>query len=577
MFSPSDRTALQKLSRKTFLAEFNSCASPAVKMEMMKIRCETDLPLFCTVFFPHHCRAPFSALHRHLFRLHRRQMHRPVLERRGRNYAVAAPRGYAKSTLVSLLLPIHDIVYGSEGYILLLAATLPQSIGKLKNIRAELARNRALRQCYAPRLGRAAARQLLANDLAVEAFSVGTELRGVTWRQYRPTKIILDDIEDSEGVESPQQREKLALWFNEVLENIGNGYTNILVVGTLLHSDSLLANILKRPDFDSRIFRAVESWAQNTALWEQWRERFNNLADPDRLETARAFFDARRPAMLHGAKVLWPEKEDYYDLMTQLAARGRKAFFQEKQNDPRRTDSQMFDPDTFRRFQLEQIDNQPSPTTASASSLHSVGAIHASPVQSKIQNLKPKTTLGLSQLTTFGFLDSSLGGPTGDFAAIATIGRDPHGYLYVLDVWMERAAPTRQIEKVFDLHELWNYRLFGFEANCFQSLLAQPIADAQLRRREAGRPWDLAVVAVTHRDNKLRRIAALETLISNGWLLFSNTLSEDFLRQCAQFPRGAHDDGLDALEGAVQLARTDSAAAPAPAGLKRSFRHLQAF
>ncbi len=568
MFSPSDRIALQKLSRKMFLAEFNNCACPAVKTEMMKIRCETDLPLFCTVFFPHHCRAPFSALHRHLFRLHRRQMHRPLLERRGCNYAIAAPRGYAKSTLVSLLLPIHDILYGSEGYILLLSATLPQSIGKLKNIRAELARNRALRQCYAPRLGRTAARQLLANDLAIEAFSVGTELRGVAWRQFRPTKIILDDIEDSEGVESPQQREKLALWFNEVLENVGNGYTNIVVVGTLLHSDSLLANILKRPDFYSRVFRAVESWAADTALWEQWRQRFNNLADPDRLENARAFFDARRAAMLDGAKVLWPEKEDYYDLMTQLAARGRKAFFQEKQNDPRRSDARIFDPATFRRFERAPMTNllapipDPAPSTASDRSPRLPS---------------PRSAIALSDLTTFGFLDSSLGIPTGDFAAIATVGRDPHGYLYVLDVWMERAAPTRQIEKVFDLHELWHYRLFGFEANCFQSLLAQPIADERLRRRNTGRPWDLAVVEVTHRENKLRRIAALETLISNGWLLFSNTLSEDFLRQCAQFPGGAHDDGLDALEGAVQLARANPAPAPASAGLKRSCRHLHTF
>lgn len=522
----------------------------------MTIRCETDLELFCRVFFPHHCREPFSALHRHLFRQHRRQQPQPVLERRGRNYAVAAPRGYAKSTIASLLLPIHDIVYRDEGYVIIISATLPQSVGKLKNIRAELAGNRMLRECFEPQVGRVASRQLVANDIAVEAFSVGTQLRGITYRQYRPTKVVIDDGEDSEAVESPEQREKLDVWFKEVLENIGNGYTNVIVIGTLLHPDSLLANILKRPDFESRVFRAIESFAENTALWEEWRVRFNDLSDPRRLETARAFFEPRRDVMLKGARVLWPEKEDYYDLMCQLTTRGRKAFFKEKQNDPRHHEAQLFDPDKFRYFAVGQIGNLPSSNP------------------SQVDNLRH---VSLDQLVRFGFLDSALGGATGDFAAVATVGRDEHGYLYLLDVWMERASPSRQIEKIFDLHEWWNYRLFGFEANCFQSLLAQPIEEERRRRREAGRPWDLPIEQVTHRENKLRRIASLETLIANGWLLFSRELSEEFFQQCEQFPRGAHDDGLDALESAVAMARRATIGRASPAGSKRSANQLRTF
>ena len=318
----------------------------------MRIRCETDLGLFCRVFFPRHCRQAFSPLHRYLFRQYRRQQHRPLLEREGRNYAVAAPRGYAKSTIASLLLPLHDIVYRCEGYIIIVSATLAQSVGKLKNIRAELAENRMLRECFAPQIGRVTSRQLVANDIAVEAFSVGTELRGITYRHYRPTKIVIDDGEDSEAVESAEQREKLAVWFKEVLENLGNAYTNVIVIGTLLHTDSLLANILKRPDFESRVFRAIESFAENTALWEQWRERFNDLSDSHRLETARGFFELHRDAMLKNARVLWPDKEDYYDLMCQLTTRGRKAFFKEKQNNPRHYEAQLFDPEMFHYFTL---------------------------------------------------------------------------------------------------------------------------------------------------------------------------------------------------------------------------------
>ena len=193
---------------------------------------------------------------------------------------------------------------------------------------------------------------------------------------------------------------------------------------------------------------------------------------------------------------------------------------------------------------------------------------------SQVDNLRH---VSLDQLVRFGFLDSALGGATGDFAAVATVGRDEHGYLYLLDVWMERASPSRQIEKIFDLHEWWNYRLFGFEANCFQSLLAQPIEEERRRRREAGRPWDLPIEQITHRENKMRRIASLETLITNGWLLFSRELSEEFFQQCEQFPRGAHDDGLDALESAVAMARRATIGRASPAGSKRSANQLRTF
>jgi len=542
----------------------------------MRIRCETDPALFCRVFFPHYCREPFSALHNHLFRQYRRQQHQPLLERRGKNFAVAAPRGYAKSTIATLLLPLHDIVYRSEGYIIIVSATLPQSISKLKSIRSELAENRMLRECFAPQIGRITSRQLTANKIALEAFSVGTELRGITYRQYRPTKIVMDDVEDSEGVESPEQREKLAVWFNEVLENIGNAYTNLIVVGTLLHPDSLLANILKRPDFQSRVFRAIESFAENTALWDQWRGRFNDLSDPHRLETARGFYESHREAMLKGTRVLWPEKEDYYDLMCQLATRGRKAFFQEKQNDPRHHEAQLFDSEMFRYFRcgtgILPVKTEGQDALPVAREI--AGKMPAPPSVSESGQDRP---VSLDQLVRFGFLDSALGGAEGDFAAVATVGRDEHGYLYILDIWMERASPSHQIEKIFDLHEIWNYRLFGFEGNCFQSLLAQPIEEERQRRRQAGRPWDLPIEQVTHRENKLRRIASLETLIANGWLLFSRDLSEKFIQQCEQFPRAAHDDGLDALESAVSLARRAVSGRALAAGPKRPSRQMRDF
>ncbi|HBF34314.1 TPA: hypothetical protein DDW35_07095, partial [Candidatus Sumerlaeota bacterium] len=99
------------------------------------------------------------------------------------------------------------------------------------------------------------------------------------------------------------------------------------------------------------------------------------------------------------------------------------------------------------------------------------------------------TPLPLSNLLIAGFLDAATGRSAskkqGDYAAIATVGLDPHGYFYVLDLWLKRAAPTQQISALFDLHERWHYNTFGIEANCFQSLLLLPIEEERKRRKES--------------------------------------------------------------------------------------------
>ena len=65
----------------------------------------------------------------------------------------------------------------------------------------------------------------------------------------------------------------------------------------------------------------------------------------------------------------------------------------------------------------------------------------------------------------------------------------------------------------------------------------------------------LKVEPVTSRTNKIGRIATLETLVSQGLLLFSRR-QHLLLDQLRLFPQASHDDGPDALEMAVALAQT---------------------
>ncbi|MCH8316556.1 MAG: phage terminase large subunit [Planctomycetes bacterium] len=60
--------------------------------------------------------------------------------------------------------------------------------------------------------------------------------------------------------------------------------------------------------------------------------------------------------------------------------------------------------------------------------------------------------------------------------------------------------------------------------------------------------------SITHTSDKLGRIQSLQPMISSGMVRFSRH-HRVLLDQLRQFPMAAHDDGPDALQMAVELAR----------------------
>lgn len=513
----------------------------------MKERCEHDLTLFAKYYFPSLTRLPYNALHRYLFlRREEKTTLRPP-ERRGSIDVALAPRGAAKSTLTSLIFPIHAMLYRTEFYILLISATQHQALTRLANIRRTIGLEERLMEAFSKELGqteRNSEATLVINEVRIDAYSAGSELRGQSHGAWRPTWVVLDDVESSTRVLQANYRAKLYDWMTEVIENLGNGYTHIDLIGTLLHPRALPARLAERPDVQSKIFRAILAEADSKDLWESWRQRVFDLSHPKRLANAREFFDANREAMLDGASVLWPEKESYYDLQLMRAIRGEASFNKEKQNAPLAEGASTFSIASLRRFRRE------GDTLVLEPAKDATGAAQA-----------PR--LELDSLAFYGFLDPALGESSaggsrraGDFAAIATVGIDRHGYVYVVDVWMERVPPSKQIEKILELHDHWSYTGFGIETNAFQKLMLEPLKQAQRDRSARGEDWAFPVRSVNQSNSKRMRILSMEPHIASGWIAFWNELSEEFLTQLEQFPGGMHDDGPDAVQAAIALARS---------------------
>ena len=111
-------------------------AQMAVQKQISDLRRKTGLtsPLaFAQAYLSAHLKLEPSRMHRELF-----AMLLDVSHQRGARLAIAAPRGHAKSTIVSLAYILWCICYRTERYIMLISNTLDQANDFLSQIKSEL-------------------------------------------------------------------------------------------------------------------------------------------------------------------------------------------------------------------------------------------------------------------------------------------------------------------------------------------------------------------------------------------------------------------------------------------------------
>jgi len=135
---------------------------------------------FAEAYLQSHCNLPFSRMHEEIFSLLKE-----ITERRNARVAIAAPRGYAKSTIIALAYPLWCVLYGKETFVLIVSSTSDQAILRLNDIKKQLESNTLLLSDF-PEVCRSkkqapwrSNRILLANGAMISAYGAEQQLRGV--------------------------------------------------------------------------------------------------------------------------------------------------------------------------------------------------------------------------------------------------------------------------------------------------------------------------------------------------------------------------------------------------------------
>lgn len=170
-------------------------------------------------------------------------------EKKGRNLTVVtAFRGAGKSTILNLSLSLWSIIgERQKKLVIIISQKLTQAKSHLDNIRQELLNNELLNNDFP---GVRIRNNMNSSIIDIDGYKTRIiavpslkSLRGLKNFSKRPDLIICDDLEDMASTAIKKQRKSLFEWFaNEVLP-LGDNDTNIIVLGSPLHIDSLITRL----------------------------------------------------------------------------------------------------------------------------------------------------------------------------------------------------------------------------------------------------------------------------------------------------------------------------------------------
>ncbi|TAN51572.1 MAG: hypothetical protein EPN21_06285 [Methylococcaceae bacterium] len=489
-----------------------------------------NFEFFARTYFPHYVKKPNSRLHDYLYQvlpeiagpapsppspsprcaLPKGEGGEPHSAVPGGSHclAIAAPRGEAKSTITSQLFLLWCVVTGRKRYPMIGMDAFDQAAIMLEAIKAELEFNPRLALDFPECCGKGGVWQagvvVTRNNAKIEAVGSGKRIRGRRHGPHRPDLFIGDDLENDENVRTPEQRDKLQGWLTKAVLKLGGAGDkfDVIIIGTILHYDSVLNRLLKNPLWRSAKFKAVIQWPEQMTLWDQWEEILLSQGEAQ----ADAFYRQRQADMDAGSEVSWPAGRPLAALMKIRARDGHAAFDSELQNDPLSDDDAPF-----------------------ALCLSKPGVFWVN---------------RLAEWVFYSACDPSLGkhGASRDPSALLVGGFNRQtGVLDVVEAAIKKRLPDKIIEDIIDLHREWRCVLWVVETVQFQEFLR-----TELVKRSAQRGIPVPARAVQPSTDKLLRIESLQPHMTNG-LIRLHPSQHTLIEQLRHFPKADHDDGPDAL------------------------------
>jgi predicted phage terminase large subunit-like protein len=423
-----------------------------------------------------------------------KHVHRPIcrtLQAPDRRIRVILPRGWFKTTLISIAYPIWEAIRDPNVRILIAQNTFLNAQAKLRAIREQIEGNQLLRRLFPeiipdstckwgseslciPRTARfpestfecAGVRTQVTSrhyDIIIEDDTVAPDFNELGMENVVPTK---DDIDQAIG------------WHRLALPLLVHpSKSRIIVVGTRWFELDLLSWIEKNEPYYTSYVRSCKET--------------DGQPDPKGVLT-------------------FPERFDETTLASLEISMGPYLFSCLYLNTPLASEMMIFRKEWFKYYESLPY----SRNTVFYCAVDLAG--------------DPKVNKGKS----------------GDYNVVMTTAKDLEtGIIYVVDYWRKRANPGEVINEIFRQYNLYKFVKLGIEAIAYQGTLCYWVEE---RRRKMPDVY-FTIEPVTYGNrSKEARVRGLQPLFAAGNILLRTWMSE-LCTQLETFPLGAHDDIADTL------------------------------
>lgn len=410
--------------------------------------------------------------------------------------ALVCFRGSAKSTIALFVEPMHQICFNTNDkreYILLCSESQAQSINSLTQIKHECESNDAIHHYFGNLKGdRWGTTDLFSSTgVRVQALGMGQKVRGVRYMEQRPTRVMLDDIESELNTLTPEMRQKNYNWvMSTVLPAIDPTRGKITTIGTIVHYDCMLARVKALPQWNRVEFAIVDNQGNPT-----WPSRYPLSWIK---ETRKTYEDDGKLAL----------------------------FYQEYMNIPTPPDEQGFREKDLRWWE---------------------GHFEMGPHRTKCIAFR---TGERRAVNTFMGVDLAVGmNHQNDRNALVIVAVDSENNWYIVDTHTFRSSdPDAIVSQILDKCLLYDVDHVGIETVQFQQALSTHLLN---KRNLHG--YRFGISDFMPRNKKDVRLYSLRPNFKAHKVFLKSDMDE-FLQELFQFPRGRHDDLMDAFYYATAVA-----------------------
>jgi len=473
-------------------------------LEDILSQCSVSTRMVAKTFFPERFSLPFAEnIHGEIFRL---------IDGPSQKVAIAAPRGWGKTSVVGLALIARHILFRLSSFIVYINKSHDAASLQTDNLRREMVNNRDIKAFFGDFRQRDlkesefdevfSKKAWVAYDTLVWPRGAGQQVRGVLFKNDRPGLIVIDDLENPDQIENEEIRHAWYQWlYADVIKavpRIGEEAKNykIVYIDTLKHEDSVLQKLLDSPEWDSVRLEACDDDFHSTAP--------HFMSDED-------------------IQREWQQHSD---------AGQTDVFFRELRNLPISTKDSVFRQDYFKYYNL------PPERHGSEDDLKKLDI----EVQ---QDRNIETVVILDPAKTVKIHSAE--------SAIVGIGIDLNSAkVYIRDAISAKMYPDEIYDAMFGMAIRLGAKVIGIEETSLNEFIKQPIKNEMFRR---GSFFELIWLSARGGTKKELRIKELVPYYRGGYIYHNASCAtiKKLEQQLLMFPRSALWDLMDAEAYLVEM------------------------